>query len=219
MSEDLGAWIREQRFGHIVAQTASGGAFSLDLFETPDLLCRGFYLPLPAPTYEEGPPATREPRPLAEVELRARQQVLDELREEASIDSADYDGEQEFVVQGDGFVVRADLNLASQDRVQGAEVWTGRASGEGPAIDWTPGFPPEMAFGLERYGSPELIILIVAIYLLIHMDRRADELDEECWRRAVEACGERRIKRYRPRRTLLSLTAIGLSHDCEFECK
>jgi hypothetical protein len=87
------------------------------------------------------------------------------------------------------------LNRVS--RQQGAEVWTGSIAGEGP---W------QMSFVLECYGSPAIILLIVAIYLLIHMDRRADELDKECRRTAIETCGERRIKRYRVRRTLLSLT-------------
>lgn len=55
--------------------------------------------------------------------------------------------------------------------------------------------------------------------LLIHMDRRADELDEECRRIAIGTCGYRRVKRFTVRRTLASLSEPGgLSHDCDFEC-
>lgn len=126
------------------------------------------------------------------------------VRRGESPDSDDLRGFQAF---GPGFEADGAINLVS--RQQGAEVWTGRVEGS----------PGEMSFVLERYGSPEIILLIVAIYLLIHMDRRADELDEECRRAAIEICGERRIKRYRARRTLLSFEPEGFSHDCDIECQ
>src|ERR687897_875096 len=41
-----------QQFGRMVVQTESGEVFSLVLFETPDLVCRGFYFP-PAETLRQ----------------------------------------------------------------------------------------------------------------------------------------------------------------------
>jgi hypothetical protein len=209
MSEHVGAGARERRFGHIVAQTELGEVYSLDLFETPDLVCRGLYMPPPVtPWTPEGVSrARRQPTPLPEVELRVGQRVMEALRIESQIEE-DPEG---FAMYGRpfGFEAYGPLRLVSRDQVQGTEVWTGSVAGEGPWL---------MTFVLQRYGSPELIVMIAAIYLLLHIDRRADELDEECWRRAVEACGERRIKRYKTGRTWMSLAEIGLSHNCEWEC-
>ena len=203
MSEDIGAESREQRFGRIVAQTGIG-AVSLVLFETPDLVCRGFYLPVPD--------IERLYLPLLpELELRALANVMAELSRSSAIRVGGDDDQRDFEAYGLGFEVGGALNLVS--RQQGAEVWTGSVSGVGRDG------PGQMSFVLERYGSPETILLIVAIFLLLYMDRRADELDEVCRRIAFETCGERRVKRYRVHRTLLSLTEPeGFSHDCEIEC-
>jgi hypothetical protein len=213
VSEDIGAWIREQRFGHIVVQFGLGEVVSLDLFETPNLVCRGFYLPVPEEIrrnvirgFSERPSG-----PFPEVELRAVSDVIAELERSTDIRRGE-DDQSVFEAYGVGFEMSGALNLVSRQQ-SGAEVWTGSVSGVGGAG------VGQMSFVLERYGSPETILLIVAIFLLLHMDRRADELDEECRRTATETCGERRVKRYRVRRVLVSVNEPGgFSHECDFEC-
>jgi hypothetical protein len=217
MSENVGTGTGVRQFGRIVAQTAVGEVFSLNLFETtdetPDLICRGFYLPPPdiVRRVVRENPEDRPFGPMPEVELRALWTAREELLQStAVVQGAGLDPLPErFEVNGMGLEVEGELMLAS--RLEGGEVWTGTIG------DYTSG---AMSFVLERYGSPEVILVILTIFVLIHWDRRADELDEECLRRAIENCGYRRIKRFKVRRTLASFSEPGgFSHDCDFECK
>ena len=214
-----------QQFGRMVVQTESGEVFSLDLFETPDLVCRGFYFP-PAETLRqrrtEYPSATS--LPMSEVELRASQEAIAELQRTSDIVRR---GEQDslfFEVYGERFEMYGAVDRVRRRSEAGLEVWTGGVYE-----------PQQMSFVLERYGSPELVVLITFIFLSIFygMDRRANALDEVCWRRAVEMCGEHGIKSCTFRRTLGEISAslgedlevtgisakLGFSHDCEIECK
>jgi hypothetical protein len=212
-----------QQFGRMVVRTELGEVFSLDLFETPDLVCRGFYFP-PSDTLIqrqiEYPNASLLPTP--EVELRASQEAIAELERTSDIQTHREQDSLFFEVYGDQFEMGGAVNRVRQRSEADPEVWTGHVN------------DAQMSFVLERYGSPELVVLITFIFLSIFygMDRRANALDEGCWRRAVEMCGERGIKRWKVHRTLgeisasldenLALTGIsaklGFSHDCEIEC-
>jgi hypothetical protein len=206
--KDIGVENSAQQFGRIVCQTEIGEVFSLDLFETPDLVCRGFYLPAPALVREGRRLPERSPPPTPEVELRASRGAMQELERSSDIRSDDDQNRRYFEVYGTRFETYGTFDLVS--RRQRTEVWSGSIEGGGMT---------RMSFVLERYGSPEIILLIAAIWLLIYRDRRADDLDDECWAKAVEMCGERRIKRYKVRRGLMSLDdPQGFSHDCKIEC-
>lgn len=215
---------RGQQFGRMVVQTELGEVFSLDLFETPDLVCRGFYFPSSDTLRQrqrEYPNASLLPTP--EVELRASQEAIAELERTSDIQTHREQDSLFFEVYGDRFEMGGAVDRVRQRSEAGPEVWTGHVN------------DAQMSFVLERYGSPELVVLITFIYLSVFymMDLRANALDEGCWRRAIEMCGERRIKIYKVRRNLagisvsldenLDLTGIsanlGFSHDCEIECK
>jgi hypothetical protein len=153
--------------------------------------------------------------------LRASRRVLDELRDSILVDSE----EATEGVRGIAIYVRGGpemygtLNPVSRGREQEAEVWTGRLYGTGLAAGGILGLQQEMTFVLERYGSPDIATLLVVIFLLIYQDRRADTLDDVCYRRAIEICGEGNIKRVRTARALISLSPPGgLGHECDIEC-
>jgi len=213
-----------QQFGRMVVQTEAGEVLSLDLFETPDLVCRGFYFPPPETLRQrrtEYPNATSLPTP--EVELRASQEAIAELERTSDIVTHREQDSLFFEVYGDRFEMFGAVDRVRQRSEAGPEAWTGLVYG------------PQMSFVLERYGTPELVVMITFIYLSVFytMDLRANALDEVCWRRAVEMCGERRIKSYKVRRNLAGISAsldenldltgisanLGFSHDCEIECK
>ncbi len=208
MSEDIRAWIREQRFGHIVVQTDLGEVLSLDLFETPDLVCRGYYMPPPGSALrrEEESPLESLLRAPA-VELRASQAAIEELLQSSFIQTNSDQDSLFFELNTPRLETYGELALVSQRSEAGPEVWTGRVNAG------------QLSFVLERYDSSEIVILITLIFVLLRWDRRAAELDYECWSRAVEMCGERRIKRYTVRRNLMGLSeSSGFGHDCEIEC-
>ena len=222
MNENIAAWIREQRFGHIIAQTEIGETFSLDLFETPDLVASGFYLP--APAYSAAEPWVGQIRrldisPLPEVELRASEQAMDELRRGIAPEEEEGEGLRRIHASTRSVELYGTLNPTS--RRQGVEVWTGRVLGTGdlaPSIR-LPDAQPEMVFVLERYGSPEVVLMIVAIFQMIYRDQHADELDDICFRRALDLCGYEGVKRVRTKRRFTSLANPGGGeHDCEIEC-
>jgi hypothetical protein len=211
-----------QLFGHIVVQTGIGEVFSLDLFETPDLVCQGFYFPPSAYHWRRQQELPNTPLlPTPEVELRASQEAVEELERTLDIQTNSERDRLYFEVYGDRFETYGALNRVSPRSEAGPEVWTGHVG------------DADMSFVLERYGSPDIIVLIVLIYLLVWADRRADELDGECWDKAVEMCGERRIKSYKVRRNLAGISAnldenlqvsgisanLGFGHDCEIECE
>jgi hypothetical protein len=214
-----------QQFGRMVVQTESGEVFSLDLFETPDLVCRGFYFP-PAETLRQRRTeyTNATSLPMSEVELRASQEAIAELQRTSDIRTHRQQDSLFFEVYGDRFEMFGAVDRVRQRSEAGLEVWTGGVYE-----------PQQVSFVLERYGTPELVVMITFIYLsvFVMMDFRANALDEVCWRRAVEMCGEHGIKSCKFRRTLgeisasldenLDLTGIsaklGFSHDCEIECK
>ena len=208
----------------MVAQTESGEVFSLDLFETPDLVCRGFYFP-PAETLRQRRTeyTNATSLPMSEVELRASQEAIAELQRISDIRTHRQQDSLFFEVYGDRFEMFGAVDRVRRRSEAGPEVWTGLVYG------------PQMSFVLERYGTPELVVMITFIYLSVFvlMDFRANALDEVCWRRAVEMCGEHGIKSCKFRRTLGEISAslgenlevtgisakLGFSHDCEIECK
>ena len=159
---------------------------------------------------------------MSEVELRASQEAIAELQRTSDIRTHRQQDSLFFEVYGDRFEMFGAVDRVRQRSEAGPEIWTGLVYG------------PQMSFVLERYGSPELVVLITFIYLSVYMmDLRENALDERCWRRAVEMCGEHGIKSCKFRRTLGEISAslgenlevtgistkLGFSHDCEIECK
>jgi len=212
MSEDIRAGTSEQRCGHIVVQTEFGEVLSLNLFETPDLVCQGYYLPPPGSALrrEEESPL----RPLLEavaVELQAAEAAIEEAQQSAFIETAS--GQEDnlfFELNTSRFETYGGLARVPRRSEAGPEVWTGRANAG-----------RQLSFVLERYddSSKKIVILITLIFVLLHGDGQIADLDYECMRRAIEACGERGVKSYGVRRTLVSiLEPGGFSYDCEFEC-
>jgi hypothetical protein len=72
---------------------------------------------------------------------------------------------------------------------------------------------------LAAIRVPDIATMLIFIFILIFFDRRASERAAECYRQAVEACGERRVKRYSAGSTLVNLQEMSFGHNCEWECK
>ena len=77
MYEDIGVEIREEPFGNMVLRTYAGDVLSLDLYQTPDLVCRGVYLPTDR---REGTLA------IAQLELVADRDAQDEVSRRLAAD-------------------------------------------------------------------------------------------------------------------------------------
>ncbi len=204
----------EERFGRIVLQTDMGEVFSLDLHEGENLIYRGFYLPPPhrlAPLVEIPIPEGEEPPSLLhEIELAAAPLVRDLV--EGSVEEVD---------RGDGLRVFLFSDPEVSDYRLWVEMTSVPAAGERRAESWTGrvlGYGGEFNFVLERFGTPEAPALLVMLFILIFFEPRASEALDECYRKVVEACGERRIKRYRGGRTLTLLNPLGFNYNCEWEC-
>jgi hypothetical protein len=213
----------EDHFGQLMLQTEVGEAFSLDLYETPDIVFRGFYLP-PSTTllnrmgYQELPEIPHELsyRPSwvrADVELVIERRALVELRETTNMTRTAYpDGHQYFEMRHTYFELWGDLSLGVHSEEQGRELWTGRVAGMGSMAG--KGFD----FVMEQFGSVEPITLVAGILVLIYLERRTSQASAECYSRATEACGTRGIREFKINRRVLSITNLGFSNDCSFIC-
>ena len=214
MSEDIRAGTSEQRFGHIVVQSSLGEVLSLELFETPDLVCRGYHLPSPGGALRrEKESPLRSLLEAVAVQFEALEAAIKEAYQSAFIESAS--GQEDslhFELNTPRLKTYGELALVSERSEASPEVWTGRVKAG-----------RRLSFVLERYdddsSEKKCVILTTLVFVLLHGDGRTAEPDYECMRRAIEACGERGVKSYKVRRTLGSLTEPGgISYDCEFEC-
>jgi hypothetical protein len=209
-----GSRTAEEPFGRIVLQTDLNEVYTLDLYEGEGIVCRGFYLPPPPPSEDRFPRSEQvlPPEVPSEVELAAAADVRALVRESV-VEFYEGDGG----VRGYGLLdpevsnyrFYVDMAAVSSARPQEEELWTGIVQGYGGAL----------TFLLQRYGSPDIATMLILIFILIFFDRRASERAAECYRQAVEACGERRVKRYSAGSTLVNLQEMSFGHNCEWECK
>lgn len=143
----------EGQFGRIVLRTELVEVFSLDLYETPELTCRGAYLP--GPRSPLGPLRFIEEDfrtlPTAipqEVELVATQEAMEEIAaiNELNRHETFSEGRLFFELYAQRFeLIGVVSGLAVQPNVEQG-VATGKVFGFGTGFD----------FFLERYGSPEI---------------------------------------------------------------
>jgi hypothetical protein len=198
----------EEQFGQIVLQTDMNEVYTLDLYEADGITCRGFYLPPPpeAPLPAEMPAEVRFAAPADVWSLL--QEALDEYRSDAD-EVRHYDLSDPSVSNYRFYI---DMARAPHPVRPEVEVWTGRLQGYGGAF----------TFILERSGSPEIVgiaALLIVIALLLFLEHRASERLAECFYQAVEACGERGVKRYSASGAVVTLRELRFNYNCEWECK
>jgi hypothetical protein len=205
--------LAEECLSRVVLRTDMGEVFSLDFYdEAEGIVYRGFYLP---PYSLQNPATTSLPDPLLppEVEFTVPADVVAlvrrSVREVGEHEDRRLFGLADPAVSDYRFWV--DVSQDSIGEAHGALVWAGTVVGHGGRF----------SFLLERHGSPEMAVLLVLLFILIFCDRRASEASAECYRRAVEACGKRRIKRCSSGRTLTAISPkeMSFSYHCEWECR
>ena len=98
------------------------------------------------------------------------------------------------------------------DSTEGVERWTGRV---GLTFDSSVGF----SFSLEHYGSPEIWLTLMTIFFLLFFGAQADIAAGTCYKQALEACGQGKIRNFKISRTLASITQGGFGYECGWECK
>jgi hypothetical protein len=158
----------------------------------------GVYIPPSVPT-------------AAEIELLARPEAMEQIQGRlvttAITTSLDY---QRFQDNTDRPTLSGDASLSvSRD---GVERWIGRV---GRTFEPRVGF----SFSLERYGSPEIALTLMAMFFLLYFAANADEAAETCNKQALEACGKGQVRNFKVSRNLASITGGGFGYDCEWECK
>jgi hypothetical protein len=174
--------------GRVGLRTDMGEVFSLDFYdESEGLVYRGFYLP---PYSLQNPATTSLPDPLLppEVEFTVPADVVALVRRSVR-EVGEHEDRRLFELADRALSDYRFWVDVSQDPIgeaHGALVWAGTVVGHGGRF----------SFLVERHGSPELAVLLVLLFILIFFDRRASEASAEYYRRAVEACRERRIKRF-----------------------
>jgi hypothetical protein len=204
MSEDIGAEIREEHFGHILLRTYGGEVLSLDLYETPDLVCRGVYQPVER--RGEGNFAG------AEVVLVAERDAQEELSRRFTIVGREEDGYFELTSEDKDMMLYGEIS--SPIEREGRAVWAGALSVEGGPRGESTFF----TFLLERWGSIETYqVLMILGYLLVLGGLTLAIVWRICQEQAVEQCGEGNVKA-----SNLSLRLSGRSLDlqtgCQTEC-
>jgi len=220
----------EAQFGQVVLQQRNvGAAFSLGLYETPDVMgrdlaFRGSFLPPPRTirmqdvSRGETIDFAREPVPSAPigVELTADAEAVATWR--TMLDDV---GAWSAPLPGEGDPDEASLlsnpetqeryavywELSSPVRYPGRTLWSGRLGKR----------RPEYYFVLEQYGSIEATLLLIAIFFLVVNPANTVLQTWLCHRRALEECGEGNIKvcEYKHAITGLNLHAEG---GCHIEC-
>jgi hypothetical protein len=188
----------EAPFGQALLRSGVGGAFLLTLYELQDrsgLFCMGDYIPPSVPM-------------AAEIELLVGHQIMEENKSRlVTAGPADY---RRFQDNTGGMSVSGEATLS--DTRNGVERWTGRVE---RTFDPRVGF----SFSLERYGSPEIVLTLMAIFFLLYFAAKADQAAEACYKQALEACGQGQIRTYKVSRTLASITQGGFGYECGWECK
>ncbi len=188
----------EAPFGQALLRSGLGGAFLLTLHELQDtnsLFFRGDYLPLSIPM-------------AAGIELLIRHRAIEGIRSRlVTTGTEDYrrfqDNTRDMTLSGEATL---------SDIRNGVERWTGRVGRT---------FDPRVSFllSLERYGSPEIALTLMAMFFILCFAAQADEAAETCYQQALEACGQGQIRNYKVSRTLVSITEGGFGYNCEWECK
>jgi hypothetical protein len=194
--------VADHRFGRIVMQTPTNGAYTLDLYEAEGgIICTGFYLP------PFGSPLTAEI--LSEVELAAPAGVwgllIESLSPRGVSDELRHYSLADPEVSNYRFYV--DMAEAPAAERREAEVWTGRVRGYGG----------QFTFVLELYGSPEIAAVLIILFILLFFDQHASEHAADCYRRAANTCGEDRIRSVHVARRLTG-TTLRVETECQFEC-
>ena len=143
----------EAPFGQALLRSGVGGAFLLNLHELQDisdLLCMGVYIPPSVNT-------------AAEIELLASHPAMEEIQSRiVTTGSADY---RRFQDNTSRPTVSGEATLSySRD---GVERRTGRV---GRTFEPKVGF----SFSLERYGSPEIVLTLMAMFFLLYFGAQAD---------------------------------------------
>jgi hypothetical protein len=192
--------MEERLFGRALLRTNADEVFSLDLYETSGLVCRGAYLPSRRRLWTwRVPPATVEL--VADGEARATVEVLHRMYRRGT--------EDEFEVSYEGGELYGQIGppIESPGRLQ----WSGRLRGElergGGSFD----------FLLEQFGSWEVSLLIMLLFYLLFQDPRMDAAWERCKQQAIEQCGEGNIKVSNFNKGMTGATLSG-NFGCQIEC-
>lgn len=206
----------EDYFGRLVLQLKQG-LVHLDLYETPDLVCKGFFLGDPASEFDAMNPRRHILRDTT-LEITIEQEPLVQItREVRAAEMRNKDafafGELMFYKVGyQGFELGLDIGRPLWPERR--NLWAGSANSPDPAQQFN--------FILEQSSSPDPYTVIAAVWAafflglpLIHI------LRSDCVRRAERACGGgSNVKHVKSRRTVSSnaLFSGSMEDECEFEC-
>lgn len=243
MSENIEAWTREQRFGHVVLQTYLGEVYSLDLRETPsamnaageliepggDIESLGCYLPPPDEVVRQrgsrwegiGLEAVSRAVPV-EVRLVANAEAFETinrivLSRERLNGERSPDSSQQAV--SESFQI---TGPREEDFHEGYVTASAPIRRPGRTL-WVGTFGAkgsraggEFHFVLEQYGTQELMDLLLYFFLLTSAGTMLAE-PWLCQVRAVIQCGRGNIK-YVKTNNSISGTELVISGNCEIEC-
>jgi hypothetical protein len=206
----------EGYFGRLVLDLKQG-LVHLDLSETPDLVCSGFFLGDPASAFDSMNPR-REILQDTTLEINIEQEPLVQIdREVRAAEMRDKEafafGELMFYEVGDqGFELGLDIGRPLWPERR--NLWAGSANSRDP--------DERFNFILEQFSSPDPYTVIAAVWVafflglpLIHI------LRSDCTKRAEQACGgSSNVKHVKSRRTVSSnaLFSGNMEDECEFEC-
>jgi hypothetical protein len=201
MSEDTGAGISGEQFGHILLRTYDGNVLSLDLYETPDLVCRGLYLP--AERRREGTLAVAQ---AAQVELVADWDAQDEMSRRLGATGREGEGYFELTTEDMELYGEISPPIESGGRL----IWAG-------TLRDVAGDRGEFTFVLEQWGSMAPDVLLVLLFFLVFYGTTLAIVWVSCWQQAVRQCGEGNIKVFNLSRRLGGVGLVA-QDGCQVEC-
>jgi hypothetical protein len=191
--------MEERLFGRILLRTYIGEVFSLDLYETSDLVCRGVYV-LPE-LRREGT------RALAELELVAERDALEEVSRRLGATG---------LAEGRYLELRTeDMELYGEISPPiergGRLIWAGALEGAAGGVRG------EFDFMLEQFGSLEVALLLALLFRLVFAEVSVAIAWERCQQQAVRQCGEGNIKSVNVNKHLGTVNLV-VRVGCQVEC-
>jgi hypothetical protein len=194
--------MEDGRFGRVLLRTYIGEVLSLTLFETPDLVCRGVYLP-------HGRRRRARAWAPAEVELVADRDALDEMSRRLGGDGREGDGYFELTTEGMELYGEISPPLESAGRVISAGTLRDVAGEQG-----------EFTFVLEQWGSIETNLLLVILFcqlFSVFSELSLDRAWARCWQQALQQCGEGNIKVFNLNQRMGGFNLV-MQSGCQVEC-
>ncbi len=179
------------RFGQLLLLARGGSAVNLDLYEEADILGRGFFLG-----------CDDDVSFLREVEVTIDRGSFESLERETELGSLPFPLDQYDIELPDSPSLRISASRPDPER----KLLTGTV--------WVYG--DELTFRAEEWGSPEIIVIIVAVtWALVCGGTALRDALKTCGERAMDVCGRGGVKSVKSKR---SWKKFGCAASCEIEC-